>query len=643
MRVSLKFKINIGLLISFLVIAAVFSAIYFPFQKQRFESMQKSIELVLKTMVASNLEPLANEIFDNSIYSMKVRIKRMMKVEGICRISVFDVQGKLLASEGIKPVTQRMTQAEIKTTLETVQIKRVKRDNKDLLQYLQRIKVMDENLGFIKLCFSLESSKADQNKSYMIFGGLLLSVFLVLLIVLNLIFSRFIIKPITFLRDAMDQIRLKEMGKQITVIKQDEIGDLTQTFNHMSKELEESYGRLQERNIELVQSKQEVDKARLYLKNSIDSMPSVLIGVDSKGMITQWNKKAEAITEITAEQAGTKFFKDVLPWAQTLPLEYVEEAINNRIIKQKTKIAVKIDNEEHYINIIVYPLKGIGSDFEEAILRIDDITEHVRMEEMMIQSEKMLSVGGLAAGMAHEINNPLAGILQNAAVIKNRLQKDLAPNVKAAKSLDIDMDIIRSYGEIRDLPKLLKNVETAGNRAATIVRDMLDFSRMGEGAFSSHDLGALLDETINLASTDYDLKKQFDFKKIIIERLYDKNIQQVLCEKSKIQQVFFNILQNGAHAMIENKDNTPKFTLRVNKINGYVQVEIEDNGSGMSKEHCKRIFEPFYTTKPVGKGTGLGLSVSYFIISDNHRGNLSVKSTLGKGTTFIIRIPVKPI
>ena len=210
MRVSLKFKINIGLLISFLVVTIIFSAIYFPFQKQRFEFTQNSIELVLKTMVAGDLEPLANEIFDNSIYSMKVRIKRMMEVEGICRISVFDIKGKLLASEGIKPFTKNMTQAEINTILETVQIKRVKSDNKDILQYLQRIKIMDENLGFIKLCFSLERLKADQNKSYMIFSGLLLSVFLVLIIVLNLIFSRFIIKPITFLRDAMEQIRLKK-------------------------------------------------------------------------------------------------------------------------------------------------------------------------------------------------------------------------------------------------------------------------------------------------------------------------------------------------------------------------------------------------------------------------------------------------
>lgn len=636
MRVSLKAKINIGLLISFLVIAFVFLGIEIPFQKKQFESSQKRIELVLKTMVARDLEPLANEIFDNSIYSIKVRLQKMLEVDGMCRVSVFDAKGKLLASEGKAPITINMTLIEIQAIHDIIQIKRIQSDGMDSLQFIQRIKIMDENLGFIKLCFSLEKLRTEQTKAYLIFGSMLFFIFFILMIVLNLILSRLIINPLTYLRDAMQQIRSNEMGRQISIMVKDEIGDLITIFNQMSKELEQSYGRLERRNFELIQKEKEVDKVRLYLKNIIDSMPSILVGVDTKGIITQWNKKTEEITGISARQAEGKFFKDVLPWAQTLPLKFIEEAINNRIIKQQTKTAVSIDNEKHYIDIIVYPLKGVGSDFEEAVLRIDDITEHVHMEEMMVQSEKMLSVGGLAAGMAHEINNPLAGILQNTSVIKNRLQKDLVPNIKAVESLGIDMDIIRSYVELRDIPNLLKNVETAGNRAATIVRDMLDFSRMGEGTMSSYDIRKILDEAVNLASTDS------GFKKVKIERKYSKKLKPVVCEKSKIQQVFFNILQNGVYAMKENIDTAPKFILRIRKKLEFIQVEIEDNGPGMDKEQCKRIFEPFYTTKPVGEGTGLGLSVSYFIVKDNHKGNLSVESTIGRGTKFIIQLPAAP-
>jgi len=598
------------------------------------------MELVLKTMVQRDLAPLANEVFDNSVYSIRMRIRKMLEVEGVCRIGVFDSEGKLIASEGPEPFIQNLARGETDQITDTVQIKETIHEGIESLQYLQKINIMDENLGYIKLCFSLEQLKAEQDASYLIYGSALLSVFLVLMIVLNFILSKLITSPITHLRDAMEQIRLKEMGSQIPVIAKDELGDLSRTFNQMSKELDHSYGRLQNRNFELIRKEHELDKIRVYLKSIIDSMPSILVGINTQGIVTQWNKKAEEITGILAENALGKFFQNILPWAETLPLEYVEEAINNRMIKQKKSTEVNIDNEKHYIDIIVYPLKGESSNFEEAILRIDDMTEHVRMEEMMIQSEKMLSVGGLAAGMAHEINNPLAGILQNTSVIKNRLQKNLAPNKKAAESLGIDMDMIRSYASLRDLPNLLKNVETAGNRAATIVRDMLDFSRLGKGEFSLYDIPEILDEAINLASTDYDLKKQFDFKKIIIERLYDRDLQTVLCEKSKIQQVFFNILQNGAHAMGDNTDNPPEFIIRVKEIKNYLQVEIEDNGSGMTKEQCKRIFEPFFTTKPVGQGTGLGLSVSYFIVTDNHKGNLSVESTEGIGTTFIVQLPV---
>jgi PAS domain S-box-containing protein len=640
MRIPLKLKINLGLLISLLVISIVFFAIAFPFQQKQFKASQKRMELVLKTMVDRDLKPLANEIFDNSIFSIKARLKNMLKVEGMCRASVFDKKGKLLASEGEKPRIRNMTQLEVETTGSDIRVKRVEQGGIDSLHYLQKITIMGENLGFIMLCFSLEQLKKEQRSSYIIFGGMLLSIFIVLMVILTFTLSKLIIRPITHLRDAMEQIRLEERWSQIAVIEKDEIGDLSRTFNQMSKELELSYGSLQLRNKELVQKEKEVNKARSYLKNIIDSMPSVIVGVDAMGIITQWNKKAEEITGISAEDAKSNFFKEILPWVDSLPLEYIEEAINNRTIKQKKSIEVFIDNEKHYIDVIVYPLKGADSNFEEAVIRIDDMTEHVRMEEIMIQSEKMLSVGGLAAGMAHEINNPLAGILQNTSVIKNRLQKDLPPNQKAVESLGIDMDIIKSYCEMRDLPSLIKNVEKAGNRAATIVRDMLNFSRIGEGEFAACDIARLLDESVNLASTDYDLKKQFNFKKIVIERLYDHTLQLALCEKSKIQQVFFNILQNGAHAMGENKDRESKFILRVKEINNCLQVEIEDNGHGMSKEKCKRIFEPFYTTKPVGKGTGLGLSVSYFIITENHKGSLSVESTPGAGTNFIIKLPV---
>ena len=135
------------------------------------------------------------------------------------------------------------------------------------------------------------------------------------------------------------------------------------------------------------------------------------------------------------------------------------------------------------------------------------------------------------------------------------------------------------------------------------------------------------------------------FKQIEIIKEYDKSIPFVNCESSKIQQVFLNILRNGAEAMqdeigIKNVDKKPKFNLRIidEPNSDKVKIEIEDNGPGMEKEVRKRIFEPFFTTKPTDKGTGLGLSVSYFIIEENHGGEMKVESELGKGSKFIIKL-----
>ena len=288
----------------------------------------------------------------------------------------------------------------------------------------------------------------------------------------------------------------------------------------------------------------------------------------------------------------------------------------------------------------VFPLVSNGVD--GAVIRLDDVTERVRLEEMIIQSEKMLSVGGLAAGMAHEINNPLAGILQNTAVLDNRLFGDLPANHKTAETAGTTMVAINRYLELRKLRNMVNNIRTSGNRAAEIVKNMLSFARKSEHMVSSHDLATLLDQTIELARTDYDMKKRYDFKQIEIIRNYDEALGRVPCEASKIQQVFLNILKNGAEAMGKSSRGSapPRFVLSLKPDGPWARIEIEDNGPGMDAQTRRRVFEPFFTTKPVGEGTGLGLSVSYFIITENHGGRMDVTKGRNGGSHFVIRLPL---
>jgi len=279
------------------------------------------------------------------------------------------------------------------------------------------------------------------------------------------------------------------------------------------------------------------------------------------------------------------------------------------------------------------------------IIAVTDITERKRTQDMLMQTEKMVSVGGLAAGMAHEINNPLAGILQNVQVLSRRLKSNLPANTKAAAECGLSMDGIEKYMARRGLFVTIDTIVEAGRRAAKVVENMLSFSRKSESKFGYHGLDRLLDKTVELAENDYDLKTRFDFRKIEIVREYTPDTPVVQCESSKIQQVFLNILRNSSQAIAEGdpacRPASPRFVLRVIPEDKLVRVEIEDNGPGMPEEVRKRVFEPFFTTKDVGVGTGLGLSVSYFIITENHRGTMEVESSPGRGARFIIRIPVR--
>ncbi len=262
---------------------------------------------------------------------------------------------------------------------------------------------------------------------------------------------------------------------------------------------------------------------------------------------------------------------------------------------------------------------------------------------MLVQSELMMCVGVRAAGMAHEMNNAQAGMIQNVQVIQRRLTEFLPKNIEIAKECGISLEAVSLYMKKRDLPEMFESIMDSGHRAATIVDNMIGFSRKSESIFEFHDLRKLLDSSVELAATDYDLKSSYDFRHIEIIREYDDSIPMVKCESIEIQQVFLNLLTNAAHATAarNRKSFKPEIRLRVTSNNKTVRVEIEDNGHGFDEETRKRVFEPFFTTKNVGEGTGLGLYVSYFIITEKHDGAMEVESTPGEGAKFIITIPIE--
>jgi len=296
-------------------------------------------------------------------------------------------------------------------------------------------------------------------------------------------------------------------------------------------------------------------------------------------------------------------------------------------------------------------LSSVMRDISESKLDEDELLRSHRelkeayghLEEtqsQLLQSEKMASIGQLAAGVAHEINNPIGYINSNLSSLKqyiDNLWQMLTAYQEAEKGIS-DENILSSLEDLKrevdleflreDTAQLVDESMEGISRVKNIVQDLKDFSHVDEDEWQWTDLHMGLDSTLNIVNNEIKYKAE------VLKEYGD--IPEVECIGSQLNQVFMNMLVNAAHAIEERGT----ITIRTGTNDDNVWIEIEDSGKGMSEEVQKRIFDPFYTTKPVGKGTGLGLSLSYGIIQ-KHQGDIKIESEPGKGTTFHITVPIQ--
>ncbi len=260
---------------------------------------------------------------------------------------------------------------------------------------------------------------------------------------------------------------------------------------------------------------------------------------------------------------------------------------------------------------------------------------------MLLQTEKMLSVGGLAAGMAHELNNPLGVILQGSQNILRRLSPELSRNQRVAAALGVALEQVRGYLEQSQILSFLEAMAGAARRASRIVADMHSFTDRGHAGFEPVQLEDMLDTAAQWLESDCHLQQQCDLRQVVIARDY-AGVGPVHCNRVAIEQVLLNLLKNAVQAMTGADRRGPhRLTLRTRREDRWARVEVEDTGPGIDEKTRRHLFEPFFTTKPAGVGTGLGLSVSYFIVHQQHGGAISVLSTPGKGACFIVRLPTR--
>ncbi|HLF98320.1 MAG TPA: ATP-binding protein [Methylococcaceae bacterium] len=275
-------------------------------------------------------------------------------------------------------------------------------------------------------------------------------------------------------------------------------------------------------------------------------------------------------------------------------------------------------------------------ELEQAYRRLQD------MQGQLLQSEKMASIGQLAAGVAHEINNPIGYVSSNLGTLQKYIEDIFAllDAYAATEGSVADESLLKPVRELKariDLPFVREDVgalmhesQDGIGRVKRIVQDLKDFSHAGsEEDWQWADLRKGIDSTLNIVWNEIKYKAE-------VVKEYGE-LPDVECLPSQINQVFMNLLVNASHAIAEQG----VITIRTGMKGDQACVEIADTGAGIAPEHLARIFDPFFTTKPVGKGTGLGLSLSYSIVQ-KHGGKIEVESEVGKGTTFRILLPVKP-
>jgi len=351
----------------------------------------------------------------------------------------------------------------------------------------------------------------------------------------------------------------------------------------------------------LEQKALEIARLKDFSENIVESLNVGVLAVDLGGMVESWNTRMEQLFGVKRQDAVGHQLRALLPeeLAAEIAARREEEQITG-IYKQRLQHQGKFLT----LNVSITPLVSKSGERIGRLLLFDDVTQRERMEEQMTQTEKLTSLGLLAAGVAHEVNTPLAVISNYIQMLAKQMPED-----------DPRHNII---------DKIVKQTF----RASEIVNNLLNFSRTGAAELADIDVNRVVEETLSLVA--HPLKTS----QIHIVKQLGESLPPVRGSANKLQQVFLNLFLNARDAMPAGG----MLEIRTAAHNGSVEVEVADTGAGIPREHIHRIFDPFFTTKSNGRGTGLGLSVSYGIIKE-HAGKIDVRSTPGKGTSFHVEFP----
>ena len=359
----------------------------------------------------------------------------------------------------------------------------------------------------------------------------------------------------------------------------------------------------------------ELDRLRAFNENILESLDDGLLVVDLNDRVVRWNTALEQLYGVSRGEAVGRTFDALFdaPFTEAIRAARRDSPVGATLSRMPLTGRGEASDRRLLVNAAVVPLRSVeaaGSITVGTIVIIEDITSRVHLEEQLQISEKMASIGLLAAGVAHEVNTPLTGI----SSFTQMLLDGADPNDHKTR--------------------LLEKIERQTFRAAKIVNSLLNLSRpvpSGPSEQALVDINAVIADVLSL------LEHQFELSNIKVRRELAELPVTVMGAEHKLQQVFLNLFLNARDAM-------PKggwLSITTRSEGGRVVAEVSDTGSGIPSEHLGRIYDPFFTTKAIGQGTGLGLSITYGIVRE-HDGSIKCESVVGQGTTFILGFPQAP-
>jgi PAS domain S-box-containing protein len=605
---SLRFKINIAIFVTCLVIAIIFGAILYPFEIRRHDSHVKKIELLLDTIFQQKYEDFANEIFADQKRALALTLKDILKVEGIAAVSIYKPDGTLFLSTDAALSDyfkgQHRDLDTSSTSLETTSYK-----GKSLGIYSRGIEVIGQKIGFIEIYYDFEALIKETRLSVIIFLTLLLTTLILMSALLNFMLSRFVIRPVSLLHNAINKIQKGHLGETVSFPFRDEIGTMGVAFNEMS--------------IELHESQEEIKKAEEKYRSIFEK---ATIGIyqttaDDKGRFLTVNPAFAHIMGYASPEEVIEHITDIRSQLYVnsddrIKLQRLLE--NMESVKGFETQLYRKDGKAIDVSLNIHAIRDENDNIRYYEGIMEDITEKKQASQLRIAKEAAEAAtqakSDFLANMSHEIRTPMNAVI---GMTYLALKTDLSP-----KQYDY-----------------LKRIETSAKSLLGVINDILDFSKIESGKLDIEHVDFSLSETLDNVAN------------IIIAKTQDKeNLEVILHLDPRVSPFLIGDALRLGQVLINLCDNAIKFTeqgeivlstelFEQSNSQTTLQFSVKDTGIGMSKAQIDKLFQPFTqadtsTTRKYG-GTGLGRVICKRLV-EMMGGKIWAESAVGQGSCFFL-------